>query len=659
MGIFRQFPYSNFHEMNMDEIIKIVRELADDWVEYQLKWEQLYDDVSTAFDAFTNEFNAFIANLNSEYNDFIDGINVEAEMRKALNSMVNDGTFMQIASPLIASTTTNWLDTHFTNPTNPPIDSSLTVEGAAADAKATGDAIRTNRENIRTINLTDTPELVHTMKWETGGISYSNGGNVTSNARIRSVDFIPSNCSIFTVPSTRAYFVYAYDFNNIYAGALKNDGTFVTDGSESSFNSVDFNKLSIAHPHYRFRVCVRARNSDTVSPNWSELATYRMTNTLEETHFATLINNVSATRNLNVTPIWVHGTIDYATGVVNNHANRMVTKGYLPTNIAQINVPDTFRFYLYAYTVDGDYVGEYKTDGSFVTDNTGNSFYKLITAQIFAQHPNYRFKIWVSKQDGTEVTIADTRNFEFKNTIFNPASKIKVMQYNIGKYNYGHEGGLSVDVAQKILNYKRFFAHEHPDILFLQESTEFIDSNENYESDPVLYTPLFRYSSYEERETAIKTHTDQQLTRFSYIHTSGDPSAWVIYGSTIIENKEIVIVSGVLNTTSNSAEKIRALTKLTEQLIGDARYAIIGMDTNVNSASEIADVRAFMAGKGYVCGNWGYVGNISTYNEQSSAYHNIDNVFVKGGNIVNFERCNVYNDLSSDHYPVIADIVLY
>ena len=25
MGVFRQFPYSNFHEMNMDEIIKVIK----------------------------------------------------------------------------------------------------------------------------------------------------------------------------------------------------------------------------------------------------------------------------------------------------------------------------------------------------------------------------------------------------------------------------------------------------------------------------------------------------------------------------------------------------------------------------------------------------------------------------------------------------------
>lgn len=37
----------------------------------------------------------------------------------------------------------DYLDEHLTNPTNPPIDTSLTIAGAAADSKATGDKIGT------------------------------------------------------------------------------------------------------------------------------------------------------------------------------------------------------------------------------------------------------------------------------------------------------------------------------------------------------------------------------------------------------------------------------------------------------------------------------------------------------------------------------------
>lgn len=49
---------------------------------------------------------------------------------------------------VIAESVSDWLDEHITNPTNPAIDTSLSVAGAAADAKATGDAISTLQSQI-------------------------------------------------------------------------------------------------------------------------------------------------------------------------------------------------------------------------------------------------------------------------------------------------------------------------------------------------------------------------------------------------------------------------------------------------------------------------------------------------------------------------------
>ena len=46
-----------------------------------------------------------------------------------------------VSSEVIATAVSTYLDEHLTNPTNPPIDTSLTIVGAAADAKKTGDAI--------------------------------------------------------------------------------------------------------------------------------------------------------------------------------------------------------------------------------------------------------------------------------------------------------------------------------------------------------------------------------------------------------------------------------------------------------------------------------------------------------------------------------------
>lgn len=46
MGIYRNFPYSNFHELNMDEILKIVNDLSEQWKEYTAMWASGIDTES-------------------------------------------------------------------------------------------------------------------------------------------------------------------------------------------------------------------------------------------------------------------------------------------------------------------------------------------------------------------------------------------------------------------------------------------------------------------------------------------------------------------------------------------------------------------------------------------------------------------------------------
>ena len=120
MGIFQQFPYSNFHEMNLDQIIKIMREMQDEWTNTKSEW--------------------------ASYKDFIDNyfanLDVSEEVLAALRTMAGTGELNEIMDPTIASETSDWLADHITQPTTPVVDTSLTVGGAAADAEVTGDRIR-------------------------------------------------------------------------------------------------------------------------------------------------------------------------------------------------------------------------------------------------------------------------------------------------------------------------------------------------------------------------------------------------------------------------------------------------------------------------------------------------------------------------------------
>lgn len=116
MGIFQQFPYSNFHEMNLDQIIKIMREMQDEWADTKSEWESYKDFIDNYF-----------ANLD-----------VSEEVLDAMRALASDGTLNQIIDPTIVTETAAWLADHITQPTTPAIDTSLAVAGAAADARMTG-----------------------------------------------------------------------------------------------------------------------------------------------------------------------------------------------------------------------------------------------------------------------------------------------------------------------------------------------------------------------------------------------------------------------------------------------------------------------------------------------------------------------------------------
>lgn len=136
MGVFRNFPYSNFHEMNMDEIIKIVKTLAEEWSAYQIKWGNLYDDTEQAL----ADFKAYVQN-------YWDTLDLTEEVDTVIRKMVAEGSLDSVITSNLSPVVTNWLNNNITTPETVVIDKSLTVEGAVADAKSAGE-IRNGVNNI-------------------------------------------------------------------------------------------------------------------------------------------------------------------------------------------------------------------------------------------------------------------------------------------------------------------------------------------------------------------------------------------------------------------------------------------------------------------------------------------------------------------------------
>ena len=85
MGIFRQFPYSNFHEMNMDYLLKIVRE----WVD---KTDLYFKDTDEAIELIHANFDELVAYVDS----YFENLDVRSVVQAILDEWLEDGTIEEI-----------------------------------------------------------------------------------------------------------------------------------------------------------------------------------------------------------------------------------------------------------------------------------------------------------------------------------------------------------------------------------------------------------------------------------------------------------------------------------------------------------------------------------------------------------------------------------
>ena len=129
-----EYPASNFHDLNLDWLLEQMKNCLAEWQETKEDWQELSADNA--------EFKEYVTN-------YFDNLDVSDEIGAKIDELVEDGTLLEIitADPTgegsaLSDAVGGWISTHLhPEPTDVMIDDSLTVQGAAADAKAAGDAI--------------------------------------------------------------------------------------------------------------------------------------------------------------------------------------------------------------------------------------------------------------------------------------------------------------------------------------------------------------------------------------------------------------------------------------------------------------------------------------------------------------------------------------
>lgn len=161
-------PFTNFHELNLDWLLEEWRATKEaivgdqsQWKEFKAEmtaaWEQYkkdttnnldneISDIVTANASFQkainlkiDEQNTAIDDLKTYCHDYFKNLNINAEIDAKIDEMVDDGSFLRVIGDTVSSTVNRWMNTHITNPTDPVIDKSLSINGACADAFVTGE----------------------------------------------------------------------------------------------------------------------------------------------------------------------------------------------------------------------------------------------------------------------------------------------------------------------------------------------------------------------------------------------------------------------------------------------------------------------------------------------------------------------------------------
>lgn len=138
MGFFDGYPYTNWHNVNLDWVLKRVKE----WGELVEANNQAFQDLEAA----NQSFKEYVTN-------YLEGLDVQEEINNKLDEMLDSGVLTEHFLPFISTDVSNWLDEHITQPTTPVIDDSLTVDGAAANALTVGQRLTSLNDSIN--NLPD------------------------------------------------------------------------------------------------------------------------------------------------------------------------------------------------------------------------------------------------------------------------------------------------------------------------------------------------------------------------------------------------------------------------------------------------------------------------------------------------------------------------
>lgn len=229
------------------------------------------------------------------------------------------------------------------------------------------------------------------------------------------------------------------------------------------------------------------------------------------------------------------------------------------------------------------------------------------------------------------------------------------MTYNMGHYDYGDGLGIPDNIyADKVANYKSFFNSCGCDIIGLQEWYQYLDKHQLVNSNTELFNRYFPYNGGNtDIWCALKGKT------LLYDLTSGNINGRPYIGCKVMSKKGPIQLLSVHFTPGDGAarvqDRIDEANAVIAMVSGSPRYIIFG-DFNPRAGEEDA-LYSIFTNAGMNIANCGAFGKFSTWHNDTNYIY--DNIITSANiSITNVYMPNVYNDLSSDHQPLIAELHL-
>lgn len=391
------------------EVVASVRGIPYDFngtLSLENKFVVLFKTVKEMFDAQDELVKSYKA-LHDFINQYFSNLDLQNEVNKKIEEMKTSGELLNLLKPTVSNEVATWLTANITNPSNPPIDKSLTVENAAADAKVTGDKINSLNETlVGLININNISDYRKIDK-----ISILTTGDEEPVDNWYATDYINvTGCNEYFVNGTWKKPSNPKYASVIYFDSERNVINFINETGTYTYN---MEKISFPINTAYVRFCFSKESTVQIFmniPNMNErvgLKTAKAIFNIKITNGGTVDkNNAFVTSNL----IPINNESNFITvkkGTSSNDksffyiafwnrpstSSGILVKGYqnyaLSENFTNIKIPNGAKYFCFSWPKE-DYPPMYKQDSDIPENSTPSD---VMGKYLTLKAPNYNYRI--------------------------------------------------------------------------------------------------------------------------------------------------------------------------------------------------------------------------------------------------------------------------